>query len=148
MDIGITWDAATLCGDWSVTSGDLVADPGGLRSAVLLSLFSDRVASTDYRPPAGTPWERRGHWSDTYEPSPLGSRLWQFNRSKKTPALLGQVQDCYKEALQWLVTVGAVSTVVVAASWQQPDVIGLAVTLTPPNAPAQTLNFAWAWQGA
>lgn len=55
MDIGITWNAATLCGDWAVTSGDLVTDPGGLRSAVLLSLFTDRVASTDYRPPAGTP---------------------------------------------------------------------------------------------
>ncbi len=150
MDIGITWDPARYRGDWTCTAGDLAADPGGLRTAVLLSLFTDRVAQPDYVAPAGSPQGRRGWWGDTYEDSPIGSRLWQLNRSvtSGSTALLNEATDICLEALQWLVTAGAVASVSVICSWASAAAIGIQVTVTAPQSPPQTFNFDWAWQGA
>lgn len=150
MDIAIGWDAAAYRGDWMVTAGDLVADPGGLRSAVLLSLFTDQVASDDYVAPAGSSQDRRGWWGDTYEGYPIGSRLWQLNRRYKSgdTALLAEATDICTEALQWLVDAGIVAAVSVTCSWVTKTAIGIAVTLTAPDATRQTFDFAWSWQGA
>jgi phage gp46-like protein len=150
VDIAIIWDAAAFRGDWGVTSGDLVSDPGGLRTAVLLSLFTDRVASPDYVPPAGSPPGRRGWWGDTYEDSPIGSRLWQLNRAVKSGRVdvLNQAKDMCLEALEWLVSEGVVASVTVTTSWMTPNVIGIQVQITAPQSPPQTFNFGWTWQGA
>ena len=151
MDIAIAWDSANFRGDWTVTPGDLAADPGGLRSAVLLSLFTDRVASSDYLPPPGELFTRRGWWADTYEPSPIGSRLWQLNRSKKADSRLfaAEAQDMCREALQWLVDDGVVSAVTVDVGWITPQTLGIVVTISKPGqAKPETFRFDWAWQGA
>ncbi len=148
MDLAIAWDAANFRGDWTVTSGDLGIDPGGLRSAVLISLFTDRAAPLDWQPPAGTPWERRGVWVDSYEAEPAGSWLWLLNQAVKTPALLNQVNDYASGALLWLKTRGIVSSVTVTSSWMQPTVIGMRVVLTRLSSPPFDETFGWAWQGA
>lgn len=150
MDIAIAWDPARYHGDWMVTAGDLVADPGGLRSAVLLSLFTDRRASDDDVAPAGSSQDRRGWWGDTYEGYPIGSRLWQLNRRFKSgdAGLLTEATDICTEALQWLVDAGIVAGVSVTCAWATATALGIAVTLTAPDATRQTFDFAWSWQGA
>ncbi|WP_428492169.1 phage GP46 family protein [Rhodopila sp.] len=150
MDIGLQWDAASFRGDWGVTTGDLAIDPGGLRTAVLLSLFTDQVAPPDYVPPAGSPTGRRGWWGDTFEGYPIGSLLWTLDRSKinGSTALLAQVQGICNAALQWLIDAGVVATVTTVATYMGGGNIGLSITLTQPQSPPTTFNFAWSWQGA
>lgn len=150
MDIGISWNPRALRGDWTVTSGDLVVDPGGLRSAVLLSLFTDGLAPPDYVPPAGSAPGRRGYWGDSFEALSVGSLLWTLDRSKKSGdlALLNAARDICNTALQWLIDDGVVDTVTVQTIWQQPDVIGIQVTLTKPLSPPNIFNFGWSWLGA
>lgn len=150
MDIAIVWDVAHGRGDWGCTPTDLQVDPGGIRSAVLVSLFTDRVASADYVAPPGSQPGRRGWWGDTYESSPIGSRLWQLNRAVKSDAvtLLNRAKDFCLEALQWLVDDGVAATVAVATWWAQPTVIGIAVTIVAPNGTTQKFQFSWAWEGA
>lgn len=147
MDIAIDWDTQNFRGDWSVNSGDLDLDPGGLRSAVLVSLFSDRIASTDFQPPAGSPFDRHGWWGDTYEQDPIGSRLWQLNRAKKTDdlTLLIRARDFCLEALKWLLDDGVAATVNVDTSWLNPNAIGIRVVIAEPQSPPKTFNFSWAW---
>jgi phage gp46-like protein len=149
-DIAIVWDTVNYRGDWDVTAGDLAIDPGGLRSAVLLSLFTDARAPDSYVAPAGSPTDRRGYWGDTYDPPNIGSLLWTLDRSKKTGdmALLSQAQDFCQNALQWLITAGVVGSVTTSASWIGSAAIGLQITLTQPQSPPQTFNFEYAWQGA
>lgn len=149
-DIAITWDTTNFRGDWTIGAGDLGVDPGGIESAVLVSLFTDRVASDDYTPPPGEPFDRRGWWGDTYEPSPIGSRLWQLNRSKKTDnnGLLLKARDYAREALQWLVDGGIAASVNVETWWLQPTALALRVTLVEPKVPGKnTFSFVWAWDG-
>ena len=150
MDIGLSWDPARYRGDWTCTSGDLAIDPGGLRTAVLLSLFTDRVAAPDYLAPAGSPQGRRGWWGDSYETSPIGSRLWQLNRSVKSGsvALLNQATDMCNEALQWLVDAGIVASVTVTCGWLNASAIGIQIVITQPQSPPTTFNFGFSWQGA
>lgn len=149
MDIAIVWDPTRFRGDWSVTSGDLLIG-NDLETAVLLSLFTDRVASPDYLPPAGSSPDRHGWWGDTYEPSLLGSRLWQLNRAKKTSAtqLLTQAADYCRESLQWLLDDGVAAAVNVQTGWITADAIGIKVQITQPGGLAQSFDYQWAWNEA
>jgi phage gp46-like protein len=150
MDIAIDWDPTKNRGDWTCNAGDLTVDPGGVRTAVILSLFTDRVAQSDYVAPAGSSQNRHGWWGDTYEPSPIGSRLWQLNRTAISDrnTVLNQANDMCLEALQWMVDAGVVSGITVQTSWLTPAALGIAVQVIAPQSPPQTFNFSWAWQGA
>ena len=149
MDLAVVWNSQTFTGDWGVGKGDLAIDPGGLRSAVLLSLFTDKAAPPGYVPPAASLATRRGYWGDTYAKRPIGSWLWTLDRSIKSGdlGLLNDVDDICSEALQWLIEDGVVNTVSVNSVWQQPNVIATNTVLTPPNSPLVEFLFAWAWQG-
>ncbi|MFC0407910.1 phage GP46 family protein [Roseomonas elaeocarpi] len=146
-DIAIAWDTATGQGDWSFEAGDLAVD-SGLRSAVLVSLFTDRRAAEDFVPTDGTS-DRRGWWGDTYEADQIGSRLWQYERAKKADgtALLRQVRDSCSEALAWLVEDGVAAKVDVTAAWLNRTTIGLGITISEPDGKLSTFNFSWAWSG-
>ena len=148
MDIAIRWDATRYRGDWDVTSGDLAVD-ATLQTAVLLSLFTDRVADPGFVPPPGEPVDRRGWWGDSYEPSPLGSRICQLNRTVKTDGatLLAQARDYCLEALQWLKDDGVAGSIDVTTWWTSAQAIGIRVVIAKPQASPQTFDFEWAWQG-
>jgi phage gp46-like protein len=146
-DLKIAWDPQRFRGDWALAGGDLAAG-SDLEAAVMISLFSDRVASSDFVPPDGT-GNRRGWWGDSYEPSPLGSRLWQLARAIKSDSttILNQARDYCREALQWLVDDGVIAQVAVVTSWITRTTLGIQVTLTPPRGNPLTFNFQWAWKG-
>lgn len=103
-DLGLTWNPTRLSADLTVSSGDLALDEG-LRTAVLLSLFTDRQAEPGDVLPDGSA-DRRGWWADELLSQPgdkFGSRLWLLDRSKRTPDVLERAKEYAREALRWLV---------------------------------------------
>ncbi|WP_424140251.1 phage GP46 family protein [Roseomonas chloroacetimidivorans] len=147
MDIVIEWDKALGRGDWKIADGSLAID-GGLKSAVLVSLFTDRRAAPDFVPTDGTT-DRRGWWADTYEGEQIGSRLWQYERAKKfgRTTLLAEVKKTCAEALQWLLDDGVAASLTVNTGWLNATTIAVAISITQPNGNLTTFNLAWAWDG-
>src|ERR1700710_2060342 len=137
-DIALVWNPALCRGDWTVApSGDLRTG-SDLETAVLLSLFTDRRASPDFRPSDGNP---RGHWSDTYSGFQIGSRLWQLARAKKTDAntALKTAKGHFVEALQWVLDEKIAASLDVTTFWFTPNTMGIQVIITQPKSPPQTL---------
>jgi phage gp46-like protein len=146
-DITITWNPQLGRGDWSMTNGGLTVG-SALETAVLLSLFTDRVRSVDFQLNDGTT-DPRGWWADTFEASPIGSNLWELERVKKTDqtTIPLQARDYCNAALQWLIDDGVAATVATTATWITPSVLQIVVTIAKPDGTKVAFSYAWAWQG-
>ena len=80
-DLALTWNNGIGSGDLCVVGADLLAD-GGLQTAVLVSLFSDRrVREDELQPGVST---RRGWWGDRLsdDNDEIGSRLWLLRQGE------------------------------------------------------------------
>lgn len=159
-DLALVWNADALAADLLLGNGQLATD-AGMRTAILISLFSDaRAADDEELPEAGG--DRRGWWGDAFarEARPdagtardvnrIGSLLWLLSRSKITTRVLTQAQQACEEALAWLVRDGiasAVRVVVMAqtrAGQQTPDLMAIAVEIDRPGGPnRQRHDFTW-----
>ncbi|AQS88277.1 bacteriophage protein [Neoasaia chiangmaiensis NBRC 101099] len=163
MDIAITWNVRECRGDWSIVSSDLALD-NPLRTAVMVSLFTDRVApeqpsSGDQAVGIAAPGnaansgmsDRRGWWGDAYADLPIGSRLWQLRRAIKSGdhAIPLELEAICREALQWLIDDGVASGVTVNAAWSalSSSTVEFAVTIAEPTGSTQTFYYSWAWEG-
>lgn len=158
MDIAVIWDPINARGDWSVARGDLaLGNP--LLSAVMVSLFSDRVAPSQptaadqaagLGAPGSTLADRRGWWGDAYTGRPIGSRLWQLKRAIKNGlrAVPQEAEDMCAEALQWLVDDGVAASVAATATWAGRTALSLAIKIIEPGSSSpQTFQFQYAWDG-
>lgn len=142
-DISTIWNGSH--GDWQLAGAALAAG-NDLATAVLISLFTDRVATTDDVIPDGTN-DPRGWWGDDAT-APIGSRLWLIFRSKRTQATLSAAQNYAEEALQWLVDDGVAGSYDVYVEWQERSRLAMRVTIFKSNGTQQTLAYAWVWNGA
>lgn len=142
-DISLVWDAANSRGDWQFAVPALVTGDD-LISAVLISLFTDRIANADDVIPDGTN-DPRGWWGDAGEDVPIGSRLWLLERSKQTQEVLNNAYDYIVEALQWLVDDGVVAGFNVTTEWTRDSFLGARVVFFQPSGPNQTMQFRWTW---
>lgn len=128
MDLRLdTNSEATLDGTNPISGGlgaDLQVDAfhqyvrdDGLRTAVYLSLFTDRLADEDDRLPhdPAEPFpDRRGYWADFLVPVlfpalagfRLGSRLWLLRGRTLTTETTAEARAYCAEALVWLETLG------------------------------------------
>ena len=113
MDIALRYDPESQVFDLALEDGELAADEG-LQTAVILSLFTDRLADDDDRLPDGGN-DRRGWWADAYNERPHGSRLWLLSREKTEEAVLRRAKTYAEEALAWLIEDGIAAEVVVEA---------------------------------
>ena len=143
-DISVIWDVDNSRGDWKFLAPALVTG-NDLPSAVLVSVFTDRVANTDDPIPDGT-GDPRGWWGDIGEDKPIGSRLWLLDRSKQTQEVLNNARDYINEALQWLVDDGVVASTDVQTQWVRDTFLGAQITLYQPDGSQISLTYAWAWQ--
>lgn len=149
-DIRTAW--RDLGGEWAVAGPSLAADDG-LQTAIVLSLFTDRLAAEGDA--TVQPAARRGWWGDAYPEvtgDRIGSRLWQLAREKQTTAVLARAELYAREALQWLVDDGVASAVTVAAEWVRgPGVeagtLGLAISVARSAAPVVSFRFDTFWKG-
>lgn len=150
-DIALIWDDENSCADLLVEGGGLATDEG-LRTAILISLFTDaRAADDDELPEAGA--DRRGWWGnafpadDTDRAGELGSKLWLLERSKATAEALRQAEEWARAALQWIVQDRIAAGVDVQVERQDDGPtprLALAVILDRPNGPARSrYDFVW-----
>lgn len=100
-----------------------------LRSAVIMSLFTDARATADEEPDIT---ERRGYWGDIDldGDDSLGSKLWLHRRSKLTNDVANTVRDEAQAALDWLVEEGHVSALVVTVERHPPDRLAYQIDIT------------------
>lgn len=146
-DITTTWNPALSFGDWLMNGPQLMSG-NDLETAVLISLFTDRVANQGDIIPDGTN-DRRGWWGDNQingATMPIGSRLWLLSRSKSpTQQVLNQAVTYAREALQWMITDGVAAAVLVDAEWNANDFLAMKVTVKRNDGSIQTINYTWAW---
>lgn len=145
-DIRTLW--TDLGGDWRLAGPSFDGDDG-LETAVIVSLFTDRVAESGDAGVVAT--ARRGWWGDAFAESRdrIGSRLWLLAREKRTPAVLGRAELYAREALQWLVDDGVARgvTVVAEAVGSQGATLALAITITRSSQPVVQFRFENFWKG-
>lgn len=145
-DIALLWDGEAFAADLGVESNDLVPDDG-LKTAVLLSLFTDRRAEDGDQLPAGET-DRRGWWADgvpVVAGDQMGSRLWLLAREKQTPAIRERLQKYAAEALQWLVDDKVAERVEVAAEFPAPGMYTLEVEVFRPHGDPAKYRFDHVW---
>ena len=173
-DIQIVWDTVNARGDWalavqpqglvfsgtgpitfrgsaaiqfvsSAASSTGVISGEDLETAVLISLFTDRLAETSDLIPDGTT-DRRGWWGDAGQDYPIGSRLWLLTRAKQIPQTLLDAQGYCSEALQWMIDDGVAASITVACSFPSTGTLGVVINLFE-NSGNQIAKYQWAWKG-
>ncbi|CAI3953320.1 Mu-like prophage protein gp46 (gp46) [Commensalibacter communis] len=154
-DIGIVWYNETGKGEWHVENGDIATDYA-IYSAVMVSLFSDRVAPLEpsqHEKNAAigkVDGDRRGWWGDMLRDEPIGSRLWQLKRAIKADrsSVPASAQDMIYEALSWMVESGLVDSMSADVNWVSPGLLQFSIQLKEPKqySPKNFL-FSWAWEG-
>lgn len=117
--------------DLQLAGGDLLTDDG-LLSAVIISLFTNRLADPGDELPAGEP-ERQGWWADATLPGGkdrIGSKLWLLRREKQLPTVVARAQEYAQEALAWIVDEGRANAVEVIADVPAQGVLRISVRLS------------------
>jgi phage gp46-like protein len=143
-DATISWDAANNRGDWSM-SGPILTTGNDLETAIIISLFSDRMAQPDDVIPDGSN-DPRGWWAD--DTVPIGSRLWLLRRAKQTKDTLQKAYDYIAEALQWMIDDGVVGRFDISVQWVRAGVLGAQITAYKPSGTLLTTGrYTWAWEG-
>lgn len=133
--------------DFSVSSGELAMDEG-LKTAVIISLFSDARASDTDLAPGVT--DKAGWWGDEFladQDDKLGSKLWTLAREKRTATLLTRAEEFSKQALQWLVDDEVALSVDVSASFTDEGYLALDIKITRPVGDPTAFKFYSQWQG-
>jgi len=129
-DIALNYDSDNREFDIAIDAPDLKSDDG-LRTAVIISLFSDMRAEDDDELPDGTD-NKRGFWADGWpdiEGDKTGSRLWLLSRSKETTDVLVRAEEYAIEALQWLIDDGVAVSVDVTAEHVERTLYGLLIII-------------------
>ena len=147
-DVALFWDNRLGVADLALAGADLASDDG-LRTAILVSLFSDARARDDDPLPA--PEDRRGWWGDAVsveEGDETGSRLWLLAREKRLASVVGRARDYAAEALAWLTEDGVASSVGIEVEVQGGilgnDRLAIGVTVERPTGPSrQRFDYVW-----
>lgn len=146
-DIALFWDAEAVAADLSLVDGDLATE-AGLKTAVILSLFTDRRARPDDRlPQEGA--DRRGWWGDVAgrdADDEIGSRLWLLSREKQTAQVVAKAREYALEALAWMLRDRVAVSIEVEAEITRPGVLGLGIAITRPDGPGRE-RFDFVWNG-
>lgn len=144
-DLALNWIDAAFGADLALDAGSLVTDDG-LRTAVIISLFTDARAAIDDPLPQPAA-DRRGWWGDmlaAVASDEYGSKLWMLAREKQLPSILRRAEDYAGAALAWMVDDEVAAKIDVTASFPHSGWLGLEVTIHRPTGPArQRFDFAW-----
>ncbi len=143
-DTTISWDAAHSRGDWTM-SGPVLTTGNDLRTAILISLFTDRIAAPgDVIPDGGN--DPRGWWAD--DDVPIGSRLWLLRRAKQTKDTLQRAYDYIAESLQWLIDDKVVARFDIMTQWVRDTFLGAQIIAYKQDGTQLTSGlYTWAWSG-
>lgn len=143
-DIGLFIGSDRL--DLGVEQNDLALD-SGLKTAVMLSLFTDQRAAVLELPPGET--ARRGWWADGVAEvvgDRHGSKLWLLAREKQTDDVAERAKEYCVEALQWMVDDGVAQVVNISTQFQARGILGIEVEIVRPSGDSTAFTFDFAWQ--
>ncbi|HKD77034.1 MAG TPA: phage GP46 family protein [Ktedonobacterales bacterium] len=144
-DIRTTFYPDLLYGDWNVAPPALESG-FALETAVLISLFSDRLADVDEVLP-GYSGDRRGWWADTdSQHGPIGSRLWLLHREKQTNEVRLRAEEYARESLQWLLDDDVADTVDIDAQWLRLGWLQLAIDIRRQQRRLFHGRYEWSWE--
>ncbi len=130
MDLRTVYDKDGMRCDWLFAAPELATDDA-LETAVILSLFTDRLANADDALPDST-GQRRGWWGDSFadvDGDRIGSRLWLLAREKQLPAVLERARAYARESLAWMVEDGIARGVEVEAEFPRLGAIAIEATI-------------------
>lgn len=134
--------------DIALSGGDLVADDG-LRTAVILSLLTDRRANAEDIPSDGSD-DRRGWWADllaSNEGDRFGSRLWLLSREKDLAEVRRRAETYAVEALEWFKDDGIATGIEVEAKTVRWEILSLWIRITRNDGQAIEMRFNNLWEG-
>lgn len=143
MNLDIVWDPVNARGDRQITAAGRTSTGNLLRTAVIISLFTDRRAQPDWVPPDRNSDDPRGWYWDTFG-IPIGSRLWQLRRRKiaNRNALLLEARDMIQEALQWMQDQQIVSAIAINVQ-SAGTLLAFNVQLSQPTGPLPLIRLLW-----
>lgn len=144
MDRKLLFNGALMRADLNLDGG-AVELTGGLETAVIISLFTDRRARADDVLPEGDNGDRRGWWADAFGDRPIGSRLWLLGREKQLPVVVARAKEYAEEALAWLVEDKVASRIVVTAEIVRQGMLGLAIEISRTSAAPVSFRFTYVW---
>lgn len=137
--------------DLSLLSEGQLDSTQDLATAVIVSLFSDRLAAQSDKLNYYED-NRRGWWGDTdlqraHPGDLLGSRLWLLERHKSDEKLPIIARGYILEALQWMLDDGVAAKVEANCYFLHGDQskLGAVVTITRHGQRPISLQFDWAW---
>lgn len=147
MDLQLAFNAASKQFDLALAGADLATE-AGLQAAVVLSLFTDRLAEPgDVLPDATT--DRRGWWGDSFTDQAgdrIGSKLWLLGREKQLPSVARRAESYAREALQWLIDDGIATRLNVTAEFIASGAMGLQVEIVRPAGTPLIYRFSTLWE--
>jgi phage gp46-like protein len=121
-EIKISWNETNQEYDINFEDGDF-ENENGLTTAVLISLFTDRRATSD--DDLDDPEDLRGWWGDQvseFEDDQIGSKLWLLKRASTTEKNVQKYKKFTEEALAWMVDDGVAKNIeVIATRLAYPD---------------------------
>jgi phage gp46-like protein len=151
-DIRIGWDSDLMAGDFSFLDNDLESDDG-LKTSVVVSLFSDRRAHDDDLLPDPLSSDKRGWWGDLASPDveedQIGSRLWLLGREKTMVEVLRRAEEYAREALEWLLEDDIAAAIDVTAERINPNdttKLGLDVKIRKIDGTTEAMEFTIQWE--
>ncbi|EEP92456.1 hypothetical protein ykris0001_3920 [Yersinia kristensenii ATCC 33638] len=123
-------------------------DGDDLHTAILLSLFTDRLARSDDDIDGD---DRRGWWGDSGATSAIGSRLWLLRRQKLTTQVAIKAEDYAAEALAWLIEDAVVASISIRTQIIFPNKLLLLIDYQQPGqtqsaANPSSIKFSWVWE--
>jgi phage gp46-like protein len=140
-DIALFWSREQASADIGIYQNDLAKD-GGLRTAVLLSLFTNRRVDDPKLLPFGAT-DRAGWWGDAVpveDGDLFGSRLWTLSREKISSDLIEKIKEYSEESLQWLIEDGVVASVKATAEIADSRQVSVEIDIERPN-DADNINY-------
>ena len=147
-DIALVWNSATGRADFAMAGADIQMD-AGLRTEVIIRLFSDRLADPADTLPDNSD-DRRGWWGDlplsgdprTAGADRIGSGLWLLARELQTQETQRRAENYANTALAPMKQRGAVGSIQVRALYPRLGWIELVITLNQQGS-SVVYNFAW-----
>ena len=149
-DIALAFADDALFADIALEGGDLATDDG-LRTAVIISLFTDAPARADDPLPQDGA-DRRGWWGDAGNDDVndrTGSRLWLLERAKATSVTATRAREYAQEALDWMVADGVAASVSVEATLFRPAqaapqaALRLSIAIYRPSGVRVAIDILW-----
>ena len=145
MDVELVFDAELIEADIALLNADLQTDEG-LRTAIIISLFTDARADPGEIPGDEDP---RGWWGDSFaevEGDRIGSKLWILAREKLTEAVRVRAETFASEATAWLVADGVARKIETIGEIVSGSQLNLLVTPIRPDGTARPFRFDDVWK--